>query len=60
LRHPDDLVGSEYVAHVSARNYKRINTESLRQEVGDAVVRRHTTTTPVTFVRLKARQEDAA
>jgi hypothetical protein len=32
LRHPDDLVGSEYIAHVSARNYKRINMESLRQE----------------------------
>jgi hypothetical protein len=36
LRHPDDLVGSEYVAIVT---YKRVlDMESLRQEVGDAVI----------------------
>jgi hypothetical protein len=34
--------------------------EGLREEVGDAVIRRHTTTTSVTFVRLKERQQDAA
>jgi hypothetical protein len=60
LHHPDDLVGSEHVALVSSRSYKRIDTESLRREVGDAVIRRHTTTTPVTFVRLKQRQQDVA
>ena len=59
LHHPDDLVGVEYIALVSSRSYKRVNMESLRREVGDAVMRRHTTTT-VSFVRLKARDEVAA
>ena len=59
LHHPDDLVGVEYTALVSSRSYKRVNMEGLRREVGDAVMRRHTTTT-VSFVRLKARDEVAA
>jgi hypothetical protein len=60
LRHPDDLVGLEYTALVSSRSYKRVDMEGLRREVGDAAIRRHTTTTPVSFVRLKTRKDEAA
>jgi hypothetical protein len=60
LQHPDDLTGLEYTALVSSRSYKRVNMDSLRREVGDAVLRRHTTTTPVSYVRLKTRNAVAA
>jgi hypothetical protein len=34
LRHPDDLVGSEYAAMVTSRAYQRVDMESLRQGGG--------------------------
>jgi hypothetical protein len=34
--------------------------ESLREEVGDAVIRRHTIVTAISYVRLKERQQDEA
>ena len=42
LRHPDDLVGSEYVALVSPRSHKSVDMESLRREVrGDPPSHHH-------------------
>jgi hypothetical protein len=60
IRHPDDLTGADYVASVSTRNFKRVDLDSLRTEIGDAAIQRHTTTRAVRFVWLKERQSDAA
>jgi hypothetical protein len=60
IRHPDDLAGVDYVASVSTRNFKRVDLDSLRTEIGDAAIQRHTTTRLVRFVWLKERQSDAA
>jgi hypothetical protein len=60
IRHPDDLAGVDYIAFVSTRNFKRVDIEGLRAEIGDAVIQRHTTTRAVRFVWLKERQSDAA
>src|SRR6516165_10051591 len=59
LRHPNDLA-VDYAVSVSTRNFKRVDLDSLRTEIGDAAIQRHTTTRAVRFVWLKERQSDAA
>jgi hypothetical protein len=55
LQHPDDRVGNEHEATVSQQARKHLDLESLKREVGAEIVRRHTSSRTISFVRVKAR-----
>jgi hypothetical protein len=54
--HPDDRDGFEFSAAISTRTHQRIDPEKLRRYVGAEVIARCTTTSEVTYVRLRERE----
>jgi hypothetical protein len=47
-------------AHCHGFTKRLLERDGYVREVGDAVMRRHTTTTPCSVVRLKTRKDEAA
>jgi hypothetical protein len=54
LHHPDELVGHEHEAIIYQQRHRRLDLDGLKREVGAEIVRRHTASRPVTFVRVKS------
>jgi hypothetical protein len=60
IRHPEDLVGTEYQASIDSYRHRHLDWAALERAVGKEVLERFASFKVVDVVRLRERKERAA